>query len=124
MRVETRGWLPVYGPAEVVKADEDNPKEYYIRFTEQLLVSRELDSDFEHAYPTSVTSGPVTPPTRTRGKRAAAVTTTPIIQGVTLGGSPTMPAMGMLPRVRFNPAREQAKPTCELLRMQVNFTTR
>jgi hypothetical protein len=30
----------------------------------------------------------------------------------------------VLPRVRFSPAREAGKPTCELLRMQVNFSPR
>ena len=30
----------------------------------------------------------------------------------------------VLPRVRFTPARENGKPVCELLRMQVNFSAR
>ncbi len=30
----------------------------------------------------------------------------------------------MLPRVRFSPARDAGRPTCELLRMQVNFSPR
>jgi len=30
----------------------------------------------------------------------------------------------VLPRVRFAPARESGKPVCELLRMQVNFSSR
>jgi hypothetical protein len=30
----------------------------------------------------------------------------------------------VLPRVRFSPARDEGKPVCELLRMQVNFSNR
>lgn len=166
VRVEAAGWAPVYGPPLTAGPNETKQHKYIVRFTEQLVASPyAVDSDdFEHAYPQAVAP---TPP-RARPRRAAARPTTgaaPSVQRITLGGSPTMPILGIaggapartmwmqfvvdsvgrvdsasihlprdahrtavanvrhvLPHVRFAPARDAGKPTCELLRMQVNFT--
>ena len=103
VRAETRGWSPAYGPAQVGKADEEKQTEYLIRFTEQLLVTRDMESEMEHAQPISVTAVPAAaPPPSTapkRGTTKAAAPSAPIIQGVTLGGSSTMPILGIMSRV-------------------------
>jgi hypothetical protein len=100
VRAETRGWSPAYGPAQVGKADEEKQTEYLIRFTEQLLMSRDMESELEHAQPISVIAVPV--PASTVPKRGATKTaapSVPIIQGVTLGGSSTLPILGIVSRV-------------------------
>jgi hypothetical protein len=168
VRVEVSGWAPVYGPLDAARADETNQRQYEVRFVEQLLVARNFrdQDEFQHARPVAVSFAPV-------GARAAAparkqtAATAPIIQGVTLGGSESMPILGImsrvppgttwsqfvvdstghvetdsvllppgtdksviasvksvLPRVRFSPARDGRDATCELLRMQVNFSPR
>jgi len=101
VRAETRGWSPAYGPEQVGKADEEKQTEYLIRFTEQLLVSRDMDSEMEHAQPISVIAVPVTPPSTSpkRGATKTVAPSVPIIQGVTLGGSSTMPVLGIVSRV-------------------------
>jgi hypothetical protein len=164
VRVETHGWAPSYGPVEVAAANETKQREYPVRFTEQMLTGlyERPDAEFQRARPAAVSTEPV--PTRSTGGRAR---TTPIVTGVTLGGSESMPILGIigrvqpmttwmqfvvdsagrvdttsvllspgtpasakasvnsvLPRVRFAPAREAGKPTCELIRMQVNFSPR
>jgi hypothetical protein len=161
VRLDLHGWAPAYGPAYAAAAGEQNEHEYLIRFTEQLLVARDTRtiSDFQHAYPAAVRTEAIGP------KGAAA--STPIVQGVTLGGSESTPILGIvsrvppatiwmqfvvdsvghvdtasivlppatpanmkasiasvMPRVRFSPAREAGTPTCEMLRMQVNFSPR
>lgn len=160
VRVETFGWAPVHGAPEVASADETKQREYRVTFVDQLLTPRRgmaLD-DFQHAYPVAVSTAPVA----TRG-----AVTTPVARAVTLGGSESMPILGiigsapagttwaqfvidsigrvdttsvllptgaskvavaavrsMLPRIRFSPARDAGRPTCELVRMQVNFSPR
>jgi hypothetical protein len=161
VRVETFGWAPAYGPPQAAGADEMKQHEYLVRFVEQLLTPRRgmaFDA-FQPAYPAAVSTAPV-------GEERAAATT-PVVPGVTLGGSESTPILGIigsapagttwiqfvvdstgrvdpaslilppttstpaaasvrsvLPRVRFSPAREAGKPTCELVRMQVNFSPR
>ena len=166
VRVETFGWAPVYGPNERGKPDETVQHEYAVRFTEQMLSPRfsMQPMDFEHARPAAVTVDPLA--ARASGARGGSAAA-PIVSGVTLGGSESMPILGIvgrapagttwmqfvvdstgrvdttsiqlpagadkvavssvtsvLPRVRFSPARDAGRPTCELLRMQVNFTPR
>ncbi len=164
--VHTHGWAPAYGPTEVATAGEAREREYLVRFTEQLLIARygrEVE-DFQHAHPAAVTTEPLRP--RSTGASGGAAST-PVISGVTLGGSDSNPILGIvsrtprmttwvqfvvdstgrvdatsillppdtpasakasvtsvLPRVRFSPARDKGTPTCEMLRMQVNFTSR
>jgi carboxypeptidase family protein len=160
VRVDAFGWAPVYGPPETATADETKQSQYGVRFVDQLLTPRRgmAYEDFQHAYPAAVSTAPIST------SRGAA---TPIVRAVTLGGSESMPILGiigsapagttwmqfvvdstggvdttsvllppgtskaaaasvrsMLPRVRFSPARDAGRPTCELLRMQVNFSPR
>ena len=158
VRVETLGWAPAYGPSELAVADETRQHDYPVRFTEQLLGRHAWDDpdEFRHAAPAAISMAPMP------GARA-----TPMVSGVTLGGSASMPVLGivgrvspgstwtqfvvdstghvdptsvlvspgtdgaalagvraMLPRVRFSPARAAGHPTCEMLRMQVTFSSR
>lgn len=167
VRVEARGWAPVYGPFELAKADDEKQREYFVRFTEQLLMMRGMEAtDIQHARPTAIATEPIG--ARQGGKQASAgVASSSAIQSVSIGGSEMTPVLGIigrvspmttwlqftvdstgrvdtpsillppdapanakaevmsvLPRVRFSPAREAGAPTCELLRMQVNFATR
>jgi hypothetical protein len=163
VRVDAHNWMPVYGPPELARADDSKHGEYPVRFVDQLLgPRRQLGFDeFEHAYPAAVSTAPI--PRSARAGRGE----TPVVQAVTIGGSESMPILGivgsvaagttwmqfavdstgrvdpesvllppgtsraaaasvraMLPRVRFSPAREGGRPTCELLRLQVNFSPR
>jgi hypothetical protein len=164
VRFDVHGWAPVFGPMVVAAAEEWKESQYRVSFTEQVLTPRYLRAtgDFEHAQPAAVRTEPIT--MRSAPGKA---TTTPIVTGVTLGGSESMPILGIisrvpamtmwmqfvvdsagrvdtasvvlppeapanaragvmsvLPRVRFSPAREAGKATCELVRMQVNFSPR
>ena len=169
VRVETFGWAPVHGPPVLAGPDETKQHEYVVRFVEQMLTSRRWmagPDDFQHAYPAAVSMAPVGGTGRTTGAARAAAAT-PVVSGVTLGGSESMPILGImgsappgttwvqfvvdstgrvdptsillpagtskaaaatvrsvLPRVRFSPAREGGTATCEMLRMQVNFSPR
>lgn len=92
VRVETRGWAPVYGPSEVAKEGEEKQHEYVVGFTDQMLTgSRE--EEFEHARPTVLSMAPTSEPSRPTKKSAAAQ---PIVSGVTLGGSESMPILGII----------------------------
>jgi hypothetical protein len=164
VRVETHGWAPVHGPTEVAAANERKEGEYPVRFTEQMFAALygRPGADYERARPAAVRTEPI--PTRSA---AGSAKTTPIVSGVTLGGSESMPILGIIgrvqpmttwmqfvvdstgrvdmksillppdtpanakasvtsvmPRVRFSPARDMGKPTCDLVRMQVNFSPR
>jgi hypothetical protein len=156
VRVESYGWAPVYGPDELAAADEMKQHQYSVRFVDQMIERRSMNPDEpQHAYPTAVRTASLG---ATRGSRA-------VVPAVTLGGSPSLPILGivsrarpgtvwvqfvvdstgavdpaavqypaglepaaiasvkaMLPRVRFAPAREGGRPTCELLRLQVSFS--
>jgi hypothetical protein len=163
VRVETHGWAPVHGSMVAAAANETKQSEYPVSFTEQMLSASFMppDPDFQRARPAAVTTQPIS--MRSGGKGS----TTPVVTGVTLGGSESMPILGIigrvpamttwmqfvvdsagrvdtasvllppktpasakasvtsvLPRVRFTPAIEAGKPTCELIRMQVNFSPR
>jgi hypothetical protein len=163
VRVESPGWSPVYGRMQQASADETKQDSVPVQFVDQLLVTRAdraLD-DVQPARPVAVTTAPY------GAARGARSSSTPVVQGVTLGGSESMPILGIigrapagtswiqfvvdttgrvdttsihlprgtdrlavagvmsvLPRVRFSPARTAGKPTCDLLRMQVNFNPR
>jgi hypothetical protein len=165
VRLETVGWAPVYGPSELANADETKEHQYVVRFTDQMLTGPYRDdSRFAHAHPTAVSTTALRAAPRTNGAKQPAAEM-PVIQGVTLGGSESMPILGIigrapagttwiqfvvdsagvvdaksiilppptdkmatasvasvLPRVRFAPARQGGKRTCEMLRMQVNFS--
>lgn len=95
VRVETRGFAPSYGPFETAVADQDKQGEYLVRFTDQLLLPPSLyRSEFQHAQPASVRVEPMLarPARRGRSREASA----PIVQGVTIGGSETMPILGIV----------------------------
>ena len=166
VRVEAPGWAPVYGPSELAKADEEKQHEYVVKFTEQMLSFRGTRSadDVEHARPVSLVTPLLETSSGTRRKSAGDQS---LVGAVTLGGSETMPILGivgraptgtswmqfvvdstgrvepssislpadtsskrlasaksMLPRVHFAPARDAGKAVCELMRMQVNFSSR
>ena len=93
VRVETRGWAPAYGPMELANADEEKQERLLVRFTEQELGFGIPENDFQHAQPAAVRTQVYGASTRSHGGRAAS---TPIIQGVTLGGSPSMPILGIV----------------------------
>lgn len=162
VRVETHGWYPWHSAATPATANEEKNEEHQVRFTEQLLVTRAqmaAGPEYEPAHPAAVRFEPV--PARASSR------STPIIHGVTLTGSQTMPILDIrsplppqtlwtqfmvdsagrvdtasivlppntaanvrstvryvMPRVRFTPARDSGKPTCELVRLQVNVSPR
>lgn len=94
VRLDTKGWAPTYGALVLANADEEKQSKYLVRFTEQLLESAP-DPDpmaFQHAAPAAVTSQVI-------GQPSPAGATVPIIQGVVLGGSPSMPILGIISRV-------------------------
>ena len=92
VRIELNGWAPQYGEPQPAAADEEKQNEYRVRFSEQLLVDRNEFgvSAFRHATPAAV-STPVIgsrPPTQT-----------PIAPAVILGGSASMPILGIISKV-------------------------
>jgi len=153
VRVETAGWAPVYGPTELAGPDAERQHEYVVRFEEQMLMTRfgAADAEIEHAQPLGVTTrggnrlvervsfagSSVVPVLGIVGKAPAgslwaqfAVDSTGHVDSTSVSIPPgtnvrqIAAAMSVLPRVRFNPARESGKPVCELERMQVNFGSR
>lgn len=163
LRVEMFGWAPFRSPVETAGANERTLSDHAVRFDEEMLpVWNERSADYERARPAAVTTEPI-PPRSSTGRSTA----TPLVSGVTLGGSQSMPILGIIgrvqpmttwmqfvvdpagrvdtativlppgtpasakasvksviPRVRFSPAREEGTPVCELVRMQVNFSSR
>ena len=155
VRVESHGWAPIYGPELSANAGEDNQREYVVAFAEQMLTSSfENRGEYERARPVALST------------RVGPRPTTALDQ-VTLGGSESMPILGIvgpyeamttwmqfvvdsagrvdtasislpaatpasarrsvksvLPRVRFAPARDNGRVTCDMMRMQVNFSPR
>lgn len=93
VRVETHGWVPAYGRSELAQSGETKEDDYLVRFTEQLLITRDRReiTEFQHASPAAVTSGPIGPRPGTRTGQ-----TTAIVPGVTLGGSESMPILGII----------------------------
>ena len=101
VRVETHGWSPVHGPTELAGPDAAPRHDVAVRFTEQLLTGGSEWADpaeFRHATPAAVTTGPVGPASGRSRPRAAAAST-PVVSGVTLGGSQTFPILGIIGRV-------------------------
>ena len=90
VRVEAPGWAPVYGPWERAQAGDTKQAQVMVTFVDQLLADRPARSleEIRHAYPASVSTAPYG-----RQTRGAA---TPIVSGVTLGGSPSTPILGIL----------------------------
>jgi hypothetical protein len=90
VRVETFGWAPVYGPAELATSGEQKQEQLVVRFSDQLLMSRRgMDQeDFRHASPAAVSTPAF--------GRAARATAAPIVSAVTLGGSESIPVLGIV----------------------------
>jgi hypothetical protein len=90
VRVETYGWEPVYGPAELATSGEQKQEQLAVRFSDQLLMSRRgMDQEeFRHASPAAVS-------TLAFG-RGARATSAPVASAVTLGGSESMPVLGIV----------------------------
>ena len=154
------GWSSAYGSMELANADEEKQREYLVRFTEQTLMSRDIDdpTGFQHATPAALSTIPVS-------SNATGRSTAPVGPAVSLSGSAAVPVLGIisrvppatvwaqfvvdsagkvdtasimvppgtsanvrtnvvtvLPRVRFSAARVDGRPTCEMLRIQVNFS--
>lgn len=81
-------------------ADETKAHEYPVRFTEQLLAARApADPDaFRHASPAAVAVVPLGTSPRASGAKGPAAAA-PVVRGVTLGGSESVPVLGILGRV-------------------------
>ena len=99
VRVETPGWAPAYGPSEVAMPDEDRQHQYNVKFTEQLLgySSYAANGDeIKHAHPVALaTAASVESPT-SRGKGTRKASSENIATSVTLGGSESMPILGIV----------------------------
>jgi hypothetical protein len=161
VRVDAHGWAPIRGPAIHASVGEEKQSEYLVKFTDQLLMARSFSiaTEVEPPRPISLRVEPVS------ARRAG---TAPIVQSVTLGGSESLPILGIvttrvppstiwmqlsvdsagapidgsllvpagapatttqaawsaLERMRFAPAKDNGRPVCELMRMQVNFSPR
>jgi hypothetical protein len=153
VRIETLGWAPVYGPSELAGPDAEKQHEYEVRFSDQMIMSRlaRADEDIEHAQPLGVTrtagntlvrrvslgGSDVMPIVNVVGSAPAGtiwaqfavdstgrVDSSSVSVPSTANARQVAAAKALLPRVRFNPARESGKPVCELLRMEVNFSGR
>lgn len=100
VRVDMDGWSPAYGPPELAKADEEKQREYLVRFTEQLLIAREdrKATTFQHASPAAVATLPLGAASGAKTAKAGS-SLTPIVDGVTLGGSASMPVLGIIGRL-------------------------
>lgn len=89
--VTTPGWMPVASPAVHVGRDEEKQAEYRVRFVDQTLSGPELpDADRHRARIISVRSEAVGGPPDRRG------ISTPIIRGISLGGSANVPILGII----------------------------
>lgn len=153
VRFETVGWAPVYGPSVLAGPDTEEQNEFVVRFTDQMITSRFVRSEDDLQHPEAIgvtrTAGnklveqvslggsEVMPILGIAGRAPAgtlwaqfAVDSTGRLDSTTVSlpananARQAMAARSMLPRLRFNPAREGGKPVCELLRMQVNFSAR
>ena len=89
--VTTPGWMPVASPPVHVGRDEEKQAEYRVRFVDQTLAGPELpDADRHRARIISVRSEAVGGPPDRRG------ISTPIIRGISLGGSANVPILGII----------------------------
>ena len=88
VRVETAGWAPVYGPSETAGPGETKQEQVMVTFVDRLLGDRRMAAQgLRHAYPISIS-------TPTYGGRSR-TSTSSITSGVTIGGTPTMPILGI-----------------------------
>ena len=161
VRAEAHGWAPVAGSLTPANAGEEQQLEHLVRFTEQVLVTR-FGADALESEPPRPVAVRVDAVSRGAGGSGA------VVQAVTLGGSQSMPILGIvtsrvapssmwmqvaidstgqvisstlllpgnaparardavaaaLTRMRFAPAKENGRPVCELMRLQVNFSPR
>lgn len=92
VRVDMHGWAPAFGEMITAAADEEKQGQYHVRFTEQMLVSRNPmePSPLQHATPAVISSAPAPV---SRGKAA------PVILPVSLGGSASMPILNIISQV-------------------------
>jgi hypothetical protein len=92
VRVDMHGWAPAYGEMIAAAANEEKQGQYSMRFTEQMLVSRNMmePASLQHATPAVISSAPAPV---TRGKAA------PVILPVSLGGSASMPILNIISQV-------------------------
>ncbi|HET9454016.1 MAG TPA: hypothetical protein VFO66_07025 [Gemmatimonadaceae bacterium] len=89
--VTTPGWMPVASPLVFAAPDEEKQTEYRVRFVDQTLSGPELpDADRHRARIISVRSEAVGGPPDRRG------ISTPIIRGISLGGSANVPILGII----------------------------
>jgi Carboxypeptidase regulatory-like domain len=95
VRVETPGWAPVYGPSELANDGDEKQHEYLVKFSEQMLMGRfhPPADGFEDARPTALSMRPEAKAPR-KGQRSSA--SQPIVSGVTLGGSESLPILGII----------------------------
>jgi hypothetical protein len=102
VRVETPGWAPAYGPSEVAKPDEDRQHQYVVKFTEQLLgySSYAMNGDeIKHARPVALSTIPAGTSGASRGKatkKSGGAASENLATAVTLGGSESMPILGIV----------------------------
>lgn len=151
VRIETAGWAPAYGPAEVVAAGDFREERLLVSFLDQALTSSTSSSrDHDrHAAPVSISPMPdastmassvelgeeqATPLLRIVGSTPRAHTWAQFVvdsTGRVDTASVQLPkettkavaasVRSVLPRVHFSPALAAGKPVCELQRMEVNF---
>lgn len=89
--VRMPGWMPVASPPVHVGRDEERQAEYRVRFVDQTLSGPELpDADRHRARIIAVRSEAVGGPPDRRG------ISMPIIRGISLGGSATVPILGII----------------------------
>jgi len=102
VRVETPGWAPAYGPSEVAKPDEDRQHQYVVKFTEQLLgySSYAANGDeIKHARPVALSTTAAGASAAPRGKatkKSGGAASENLATAVTLGGSESMPILGIV----------------------------
>ncbi len=89
--VSTNGWATAYGPAVRADTGEEKQGEYAVSFVEELLADRDTP-ELEHARPVAVRTVTISarqPATRDKPAEAS-------IGGVSLGGSPSRPILGIV----------------------------
>jgi hypothetical protein len=89
--VESYGWAPVYGPSELASADETKEHQYTVQFVDQMIARRGSTLDeLQHAYPAAVRTASLS------SRRTSAT----VVPAVTIGGSASMPVLGIVSRAR------------------------
>ena len=84
VRMDAHGWMPSRGPETLALTGEEKQEQYLVSFTEQTLMTRPSFGplEFEPPRPISV--------------RVESGASTSIVQGVQLGGSESMPILGIV----------------------------